>query len=342
MNHAQHKALLLKAPYETSIITQSAATVGPTDVLLKVHYVGLCGTDLSSYKGMMPLVTYPRIPGHEIAAEIIEKGAAVDAQFQLGDQVTLNPYTSCGTCPACKKGRFNTCATNQTLGVQRDGAMQEYFIAPQTKLYKNNSLPMQQLALAEPLSVGYHASERAEVSAADTVLVIGCGVIGIGAILACVQKGATVIAADIDDQKLSFIKQFGVAYTINTKTEDVLTRVAAITQQNGADVVIEAVGAPATYQLALEAVGFAGRIAAIGYAKEAVALNTSLIVRKELNILGSRNALAEFGPVLQMLEESKYPFQSLISKIYSLEEAGEAFDFWYKHPDQVIKILIKF
>jgi threonine dehydrogenase-like Zn-dependent dehydrogenase len=180
------------------------------------------------------------------------------------------------------------------------------------------------------------------VTANDTVLVIGCGVIGIGAILACVQKGARVIAADIDDEKLAFIKKFGVAHTINTKADGVQDLIASYTQGEGVDVVIEAVGAPATYRLALEVVAFAGRIAAIGYAKEDVALNTSLIVRKELNVMGSRNALAEFGPVLEMLEAGRYPFHELISKVYPLEEAGEAFDYWYHHPDKIIKTLIKF
>lgn len=336
-----NRAVRLEEPFKISLIDTDEPGINDEEVLVKVNFIGLCGTDLSSYKGTMPLVSYPRIPGHEIGATIIKKGSKVPDSFSIGDFVTANPYSSCGQCIACQAGRFNTCQYNQTMGVQRDGAMRQFYTIPYTKLYKSNKLSLKKLALVEPLSVGYHASERASVNLNDTVLVIGCGVIGIGAILAAVQKGATVIAADIDDSKLSFIKQFGVSHVINTKKEDTIAVINKLTDNKGVNVVIEAVGASSTYQMALEVVGFAGRIVAIGYAKEPIALNTSLIVRKELNVFGSRNALNEFGPVITMLEEDKWPFDQLISKTYPLEETAAAFDFWYHNPEKIIKILIE-
>lgn len=336
-----NRAVSLEEPFKISLIETNEPDLNEDEVLVKVNFIGLCGTDLSSYKGSMPLVSYPRIPGHEIGATIIKKGSKVPDSFSIGDFVTANPYSSCGQCIACKAGRFNTCQYNQTMGVQRDGAMRQFYTIPYTKLYKSNKLSLKKLALVEPLSVGYHASERASVNSKDTVLVIGCGVIGIGAILAAVQKGATVIAADIDDSKLSFIKQFGVSHLVNTKKEDTIAIINKLTDNKGVNVVIEAVGATSTYQMALEVVSFAGRVVAIGYAKEPIPLNTSLIVRKELNVLGSRNALNEFGPVITMLEEDKWPFDQLISKTYPLEETAAAFDFWYHNPDKIIKILIE-
>lgn len=336
-----NRAVSLEEPFKISLIETNEPDLNEDEVLVKVNFIGLCGTDLSSYKGSMPLVSYPRIPGHEIGATIIKKGSKVPDSFSIGDFVTANPYSSCGQCIACKAGRFNTCQYNQTMGVQRDGAMRQFYTIPHTKLYKSNKLSLKKLALVEPLSVGYHASERAAVNSNDTVLVIGCGVIGIGAILASVQKGATVIAADIDDSKLSFIKQFGVSHLVNTKKEDTIAIINKLTDNKGVNVVIEAVGATSTYQMALEVVSFAGRVVAIGYAKEPIPLNTSLIVRKELNVLGSRNALNEFGPVITMLEEDKWPFDQLISKTYPLEETATAFDFWYHNPDKIIKILIE-
>ena len=336
-----YKAVLLEKPFTISTIDSVLPSMGEEEVLFRVEYVGLCGTDLSSYKGTMPLVSYPRIPGHEIGAIIIDKGNKVPDTFRAGDRVTVNPYSSCGQCPACLAKRYNTCQFNQTMGVQRDGSMQQVFAAHYSKLYKSDKLSFQELALVEPLSVGYHATERAAVIVTDTVLVIGCGVIGIGAIIACVQKGATVIAADISDDKLSFLTQFGVEHLINTSKQDLISRIDELTNSKGVNVVIEAVGSAATYQYCLQAVSFAGRVVAIGYAKEDILLNTSLIVRKELNIVGSRNALNEFKPVIQMLEEARYPFDKLISKIYPLEKAGEAFDFWYHNPAEVIKILIQ-
>lgn len=336
-----NKAVSLVEPFKIDITSVDAPVIGDEEVLLEVKYVGLCGTDLSSYKGMMPLVSYPRIPGHEIGAVVAGKGKNVPDNINTGDAVTVNPYSSCGKCPACLQKRYNTCQFNQTLGVQRDGAMRQQFAIHHSKLFKSTTLNMQELALVEPLSVGYHASERAAVQSADTVLVIGCGVIGIGAIVACVSKGAIVIAADVDDDKLAFIRSFGVQHIVNSKTSDLVKSVLDITNGNGASVVIEAVGAAATYRAALDAVAFAGRIAAIGYAKDDVPLNTSLIVRKELTVCGSRNALNEFGPVIKMLEERKLPFNKLISKTYALEQAEEAFDYWYHNPGNVVKILLE-
>jgi threonine dehydrogenase-like Zn-dependent dehydrogenase len=218
--------------------------------------------------------------------------------------------------------------------------MQQVIAIHYGKIYKSNKLSLHQLALVEPLSVGYHAAERAGVSGSDTVLVIGCGVIGIGVIVACIRKGARVIAADISDEKLLFIRQFGVQHVINTASQDILSMVNELTDSKGVHVAFEAVGSAPTYQWCLQAVSYAGRIAAIGYAREDILLNTSLIVRKELNIVGCRNALNEFGPVIHMLEEGLLPFDELISKTYSIQQAGEAFDYWYHNPTQVIKILI--
>lgn len=337
-----NSSVLLREAFQVQLIPAQEPVLKEDEVLLKPEFIGLCGTDLSSYKGTMPLVSYPRIPGHEVGAVILKKGAGVPDHFRIGDAVTVNPYSNCGSCPACIQGRYNTCQFNQTLGVQRDGAMQPVFAIHHSKLFVSSTLSTKLLALVEPLSVGYHASERARVKKGDQVLVIGCGVIGLGAILACVSKGAQVIAADIDDEKLEFLKQFGVSKVINTRKEPLVATAYEYTNQKGADVVIEAVGATLTYQAALEAVSFAGRIACIGYAKEEIPVNTSLIVRKELDVMGSRNALGEFAPVIKMLEEGKLPFEALISKVYPANEVAAALDYWHHHPDKIIKILLQF
>ena len=337
-----NQSALFQEAFKVQLIPAQEPVMNEDEVLLKPEFIGLCGTDLSSYKGTMPLVSYPRIPGHEVGAVILKKGSKVPEHFRTGDTVTVNPYSNCGSCPACLQGRYNTCQYNQTLGVQRDGAMQPVFAIHHSKLFVSSTLSTKLLAVVEPLSVGYHASERARVKQGDQVLVIGCGVIGLGAILACVSKGATVLAADIDDEKLDFLKQFGVSRIINTRKEPLVATVNEYTNQRGADVVIEAVGATVSYQAALDAVSFAGRIACIGYAKEEIPVNTSLIVRKELDVMGSRNALGEFAPVIRMLEEGQLPFEALISKIYPAGAAAEALDYWYQHPDKVIKILLQF
>jgi threonine dehydrogenase-like Zn-dependent dehydrogenase len=336
-----NRAFRLLQPFSFDQVELDMPECGADEMLLQILYIGLCGTDLSSYRGKMPLVSYPRIPGHEIAATILEKGSNVPDGFRTGDTVTVNPYTSCGQCPACQKKRFNTCEFNQTLGVQRDGALRQYFTLPWQKVIANQDLKPEHLVLAEPLSIGYHATERAGITNQDTVVVLGCGMIGIGVALAALHKQATVIAIDREDSRLALLKEFGVDHLINGTHQDVLKTVQELTRGRGADVVIEAAGSPLTYQQSLEIVSYAGRVVAIGYAPEAIPLNTSLIVKKELNVMGSRNALHEFEPVLELIRSRGNSLDPLISGIYPLEDAGEAFRHWHQHPEKVIKLLVK-
>jgi len=310
------------------------------EILLEVHYVGLCGSDLNAYRGLMPLVTLPRIPGHEISGIIIDKGNQVPDSFKIGDKATVSPYTNCGICPACRAGRINTCEFNQTLGVQRDGALTMKIRVPYDKIYTNEKLSLQELVLVEPMSVGYHGVNRGEVKETDTVLLIGCGTIGMGALCSAVRKGATVIALDIDDSKLEIAKNLGAAYIINSKKENALARIKELTGNEGVNVVIEAAGNPATFVLALEAVSFAGRVITIGYSKEEAHFNSQLIVRKELNIYGSRNALRVFPSVIQMLERKEKPYLNLITKIFPFDQVPQAFQYWDENPGIVTKILI--
>ena len=324
------KAVIFDAPEKVRLIDKKEPEIQPDEVLLKINFIGLCGTDLNIYKGNMPLVTFPRIPGHEISAVIIKKGKDVPEEIKIGSSATVNPYTNCGKCSACRKGRFNTCRYNETMGVQRDGAMQQLLAVPYKKILQSNILSARELSLVEPLSVGYHAANRGRIDSGEIVLVLGCGMVGIGAVLGALRKNAIVIALDIDNKKLELMKSLGVHHTINSKRENALEIVNEITNEDGVNVCIEAVGAAETYRLALEATGFAGRIVYVGYAGDEVFLNTSLIVKKELDIMGSRNAMTEFKDVMEMLEEKKFDTGKLISAVYPMNEVGDAFQFWKK------------
>jgi threonine dehydrogenase-like Zn-dependent dehydrogenase len=224
--------------------------------------------------------------------------------------------------------------------VQRDGALTEKLALPYSKVFKSIELSLKELALAEPLSVGYHAANRGQVTETDTVLIFGIGAIGMGALAACVRKGATIIVADIDDNKLEHAKRMGAHYTVNSKKENLAEFVADFTNNEGVNVAIEAAGIPATFKQAVELVTFAGRVVYIGYTKKEVDFDTKLFVRKELNILGSRNALHVFPSVLKMLEKRELPFESLISKIYPFDQAGQALADWDANPGAVTKLLI--
>lgn len=335
------KAFAIQQEKTIQAIEIAEPQMSTTDVLIEIHYIGLCGSDLSSYRGLMPFVTLPRIPGHEISGVVIDKGSAVPDTLNIGDQVTVSPYTRCGVCPSCRAGRDNCCQFNQTLGVQRDGALTERIAVPFEKVFTSTKLSPVGLVLVEPFSVGYHGANRGEVRETDTVLIIGCGTIGMGALSAAVRKGATVIALDIDDSKLEKARRFGAAFTINSATENVRERIDAITNNEGVNVVIEAAGSPATFNMALDLVCFSGRIVTIGYSKNETGIKTQLIVSKELNIYGSRNALRVFPAVIGMIEQNEPLFLEMVTRIFPFDETPDAFAFWDANPGTVSKILIK-
>jgi threonine dehydrogenase-like Zn-dependent dehydrogenase len=228
------------------------------------------------------------------------------------------------------------------MGVQRDGAMTEYISVPRERLY-TAKLSLKELCLVEPLTVGAHAAARGRVMADDTVAVFGCGGIGLGAIASSAFRGATTIAIDMDDQKLEIARKAGALHVINTAREDLHQRLSEITAGNGPHVVIEAIGLPLTFRAAVEEVAFTGRVVYIGYAKEPVSYETRLFVQKELDILGSRNALPEdFREVIRMLEAGRFPVEDAVSAIVPPEQAAEMLAAWSANPGRFTKIMIQF
>ncbi len=337
------KTVQIVQPGSVRVVDTPKPELKPGHVLLKVGYVGFCGSDLNTFRGLNPLVKLPVVPGHEIGAVIDAVAPDVPEYLQAGMAATLNPYTSCGTCPACRNSRPNACEFNQTLGVQRDGSMSEYILAPYGKVIADEAISVRDFALVEPMSVGFHAVSRAGVTDIDTVMVIGCGMIGLGAVIRAALRGAKVIAVDVDNQKLQLAKTLGATYTINSLQEDLHSRLQEITSQRGADVVIEAVGNPRTYQDAIAEVAFTGRVVFIGYAKEKVPFETPLFVKKELDILGSRNALpSDFMAVMAYLKRGICPIDKLITAVYAPESAQEALEKWAAAPGEVFRILIRF
>ena len=312
------------------------------EVLIRLQYVGFCGSDLNTFLGCNGMAKENVIPGHEVGAVIEAVGPDVPETLHTGMQVTVNPYTNCGRCASCRNGRVNACEHNETLGVQRDGAMRELMILPWQKIIPAEGLSPETCALIEPMSVGFHAVARTEVSDIDRVMVIGCGMVGLGAIVRAAMRGAMVIAADIDDEKLALARKLGAAYTINTKAEDVHARLGELTEGFGPDVIIEAVGSVPTYQMAVNEISFTGRIGCIGYAKQDATLPTRLFVQKELDIRGSRNAMpSDFLAVIQYLRRGTCPVERLISRIVTPEEVQLAMEYWMQNPGKVFRILSK-
>jgi threonine dehydrogenase-like Zn-dependent dehydrogenase len=335
------RALVIDRPGEARVIEVERPVADPLEATMRIRRIGLCGTDLSTFLGKNPLVTYPRIPGHEVAATL-EHVPANDLGVAEGMNVTMSPYTNCGKCSACRQGRVNACRYNQTLGVQRDGALMDYLAMPLAKLYAAH-LPVEELCLVEPLTVGCHAVARGCVTAADTVAIYGCGGVGLGAVAAAAFRDARVVAIDIDDKKLAIARNSGARELINSSREDVHARLHELTGGHGPDVIIEAIGRPDTYRAAVEEVCFAGRVVYIGYAKDHVNFETRLFVQKELDIRGSRNALPQdFKEVIRMFEQKRFPTSEAISATVPLEEAPAILRAWSENPAAYTKIMIAF
>ncbi len=337
------KAIQISGERQMEIVSVAEQELQPNEVLLRLAYVGFCGSDLNTWLGRNPMVKMPVIPGHEVGAVIEKVGADVPEILKPGMVVTCNPYTNCGKCASCRNGRVNACEHNETLGVQRNGAMREFIALPWQKIIPAGGLDPRTCALIEPMSVGFHAVNRAQVTDIDVVVVIGCGMVGMGAIVRSALRGATVIAADIDDDKLALAKEMGATYAINTMTEDVHARLQEMTGGFGPDVIIEAVGSPVTYNMAVNEVAFTGRVVCIGYAKTEVSFQTKYFVQKELDIRGSRNAQpSDFRAVIHYLERGTCPVDRLISNEVSPEGAPEAMQQWSENPGKVFRILVKF
>jgi len=337
------KAIQITGERQMQVVDVPEQEMKAGDVMLRLQYVGFCGSDLNTYLGRNPMVRMPVIPGHEVGAVIETVGSEVPEGLKPGMVVTVNPYTNCGKCASCRNARPNACQHNETLGVQRNGSMRERLVLPWEKVIPAGLLTPRECALVEPMSVGFHAVSRAQVTDSDVVLVIGCGMVGMGAVVRSALRGATVIAADIDDEKLQLAREMGASYTLNTKTDDVNARLLEMTSGFGPDVVIEAVGSTPTYQMAVDVVAFTGRVVCIGYAKSEVSFQTKYFVQKELDIRGSRNALPQdFRAVIHYMERRTCPVDRLISSEVTPEEAQKAMDEWAAAPGKVFRILTKF
>ncbi len=334
-------AIQISAPGEVEVKEIENPIVQRDQILIKVEYVGFCGSDLNTYLGRNLMAISPVIPGHEIGGIIKEVGREVpEGLFREGMTVTVNPYTSCGKCSSCRKGRPNACEFNETLGVQRNGAMCEYIAVPWTKVIPAEGISVRDCALIEPLSVGFHAVDRGAVSDIDTVMVIGCGMIGLGAVVRAAMRGATVIAADIDAEKLELARLLGASYVVDTSRSDAHERILEYTSGMGPDVVVEAVGSPVTYVMAVDEVAFSGRVVCIGYSKNAVTFQTGLFVKKELDIRGSRNAMpSDFDAVIKYLRRGECPVDKLITRVVEPAQAGDALNEWSQKPGKVFIIM---
>lgn len=335
------KAIVIPEPNKIEIREISMPEVKPGEALLKVKYVGICGADVASFTGNQPFTTYPRIPGHEFSAEIVEIPEN-DKGLKKGDIVTCNPYFNCGECYSCERGLVNCCTDNQTMGVQRDGAFCEYISMPVERIYAGKGLSGEELSLIEPFSISQHAVSRAPIKETDTVLVIGAGPIGLFALLAAKQKCKKIVVADVLDNRLDLALSYGADAVINTKKQSLEEFTREFTGGNGFDVCIEACGAPETFLGCIDSAAFGANIILIGNGKRETNFLHSIILKKELNIHGSRNALKDdFLNNIDLVAEGRADVMKMVSGVYEMKDALDAFKALSNNDGTLAKLLIK-
>ncbi|MFD6209869.1 zinc-binding alcohol dehydrogenase family protein [Peribacillus sp. NPDC060253] len=313
-----------------------------TDVLVKVKRVGICGSDMHIYHGTNPLATLPRVVGHEVAGEVEEIGQGVTG-IKVGDHVVIEPIKYCGKCYACRKGRQNVCETLSVFGVHEDGGMREWCVLPEKQLHVvDPDLAWDEIVLAEPYTIGAQAVWRGDVEEDDTVLIQGAGPIGVCILKMAKLQGASVMITDLSDERLKFAEECGADITVHAGNEDVRQRVEEWTKGEGANVVIDAVCLPMTFELSFEVVSTAGSIVVLGFDERPASISQLPITKKEVSVKGSRLQTNQFPKVVKLLNEGRLRHEGLVTHTFSLDDVQEAFDFVESHPEQVRKAIIVF
>lgn len=336
------KSVLLSNPGKIQISEAEYPVRKADEVLIKVRSAGICGSDIGAYKGVNPLVTYPRVIGHEIAGEVLE---VPDAETVLlpGDRVIIEPYVYCGECYPCSIGHTNCCENLTVRGVHIEGGMAEVISHPRRLVHKvPDNIPWHLIPMAEPLVISMHAIQQAETSAGQHVVITGAGQIGLLAAQYALTLDAVPIIIDPVDERLALARSLGVSHTINPGAVDALAEIGRITHGRMAEVVIEASGAAGAIRSAVDYVSFAGHISLVGWPKNDIALPTGLFTKKELTVRGSRNSVGQFPESLRLISEGRVDVASLLTKTVGMDETPATVSDIAEHPDRYLKVTCLF
>jgi len=336
------KALQLTKPREFHYVTMPGPpAIKADEALLRVRRVGICGSDYAGFLGTMPFYTYPRIPGHELCVEVVAIGSGV-SRVKVGDRCAVEPYMNCGRCHACLKGRGNCCENLKVLGVMMDGGLTEEIVLPVAKLHPANALAPEQCALVETLCIGAHAVNRGALLPSETALVVGAGPIGLSVITFAQLSGARTIVLDINPQRLEFVRaNLGISDVV-PGDDHAVERLMAATGGAMADVVFDATGSNLAMSKALEYSAFGGRVVYVGITQQELSFRHAPVLhRRELTLLGSRNAMPEdFTRTIQLIADSRIDTRPWITHLAGFEEAAERIPNWAKPGSQVVKGII--
>jgi 2-desacetyl-2-hydroxyethyl bacteriochlorophyllide A dehydrogenase len=335
------KAIVCEKPNHFKIIETEKPVLKGGEALISIKRIGICGTDIHAYKGNQPFFTYPRILGHELSG-IIEDVEENDSGLRKGDQVAFIPYLHCGKCIACRTGKTNCCTEMNVIGVHRDGGMCETLAVPVTHLIKTNGISLDEAAMLEPMAIGAHAVRRSSLKKGDQVVVVGAGPIGLGVMAFAKYHGAHVIAMDINDERLAFCRSFAnVDETVNAKN-DPIQQLLEITNGDLPSIVFDATGNRQSMNQAFQYVAHGGTLVYVGLVKGDITFHDPDFHKKELTLMGSRNATKEdFSNVMEAVKSSRIVLESLITHRCSFNEMAEEFDSWLLPESYVIKAMVE-
>ena len=338
------KAVLLKKPKHLELIDiEEAAPPCPGEATVRVHHVGICGSDISGYLGSMPFYSYPRIPGHELGVEVLAVGDGVD-HVSVGDKCSVEPYINNPDSYASRRGRPNCCSELEVLGVHRDGGLRPRFNLPARKLHASAALSTEQLALVETLGIGCHAVERAQPQSGDTVLTIGAGPIGLSVLEFVRLSGAKSVVMDLNQERLDFCKEkMGVdhALVFEGYGASALESFEEITNGNLAKIVIDATGNHVSMSGAYNFVGYTGKLVLVGLTVSPITFTQKKMHAREMTFLASRNALPEdFRRIIAHIERGEINTQPWITHRSSMAELIDVFPNYTRPETGVVKAMV--
>lgn len=316
----------------------------PSQAVIKMEMCGICGSDITAYRGVNPTMRYPIDGiGHEGVGIIREIGEN-DKGLKVGDRVALEPYVPCNKCHMCKAGRFNNCTDLRVCGVHKNGMMTEYFLHPVQLLYKlPDSLDFCRATIVEPLTIGLHAATRARVSAGEYCVIFGAGTIGLLAAFGCINYGATPILVDVMQTRLDHACRLGVSHVFNSKNKEDLVEefLREVTGGKLPEAMIECTGAPAVLAEMHNYVCHGGRISLVGWPHGPVSINTIRCTQKELDIFPCRNSNGKFPESIRLVDGGKVPTDAIITQTIGLEDTEKTIQDMAQHPENYMKVIVK-
>ncbi len=333
------KAILIHSPQDISVEEVPNPVRKENEVLIKVRGMGICGSDIGAYKGINPLVIYPRIIGHEIAGEVLEV-ARNEKEMMPGDRVVLEPYMFCGQCYPCKNRRTKSCETQAGRGVHYDGGMSEFCAHKRHLVHKAPAdLSWLHLALVEPLTISVHAVQRARLAKGEHLVVTGSGPVGLLAAQYALVIGAVPIMVDPIDERLAFAQSVGIPYGINPVKENAVERIKEITGGRMAEAMVEASGSEAAVRSSIDYAAYSARISLVGWPKGEISLMTAMFTKKELDVMGSRNSFKDFPESIDLIAGNRIDVASLVTRMVSFAEIPAVVAEIAEYPEKFMKVV---